>query len=93
MATLRELHATPHVIQNNTNRPSAIDQRATRHARHTNSFELTDFHATTGIVSNEQYMADARLTRCLPIVGRCMKPERRALAAGNVRYQINFRAN
>jgi hypothetical protein len=28
-----------------------------------------------------------------PIVGRRMKPEQRALAAGDVRYQINFRAN
>src|SRR5690349_551574 len=30
--TLRELGATPHVIQNNTNRRSAIDARTTRHA-------------------------------------------------------------
>jgi transposase len=29
--TLRELHATPHVAQNNTNRSSAIDGRTTRH--------------------------------------------------------------
>jgi transposase len=28
---LRELNVTPHVIQNNTNRRSAIDQRTTRH--------------------------------------------------------------
>lgn len=32
VATMRELQATPHVIQNNTNRRSAIDQRTTRHA-------------------------------------------------------------
>jgi transposase len=30
--TVRELGATPHVAQNNTNRRSAIDQRTTRHA-------------------------------------------------------------
>jgi len=30
--TVRELGATPHVIQNNTNRRSAIDGRTTRHA-------------------------------------------------------------
>ena len=32
VATVRELGATPHVIQNNTNRRSAIDGRTTRHA-------------------------------------------------------------
>jgi transposase len=32
VATLRELGATPHVSQNNTNRRSAIDGRTTRHA-------------------------------------------------------------
>jgi len=32
VATVRELGATPHVIQNNTNRRSAIDERTTRHA-------------------------------------------------------------
>ena len=31
VATIRELQATPHVIQNNTNRRSAIDHRTTRH--------------------------------------------------------------
>jgi IS5 family transposase len=30
--TVRELRATPHVTQNNTNRRSAIDERTTRHA-------------------------------------------------------------
>jgi transposase len=30
--TVRELGATPHVAQNNTNRGSAIDERTTRHA-------------------------------------------------------------
>lgn len=30
--TVRELGATPHVMQNNTNRRSAIDERTTRHA-------------------------------------------------------------
>jgi IS5 family transposase len=29
--TVRELGATPHVTQNNTNRRSAIDERTTRH--------------------------------------------------------------
>ena len=29
--TVRELRATPHVIQNDTNRRSAIDERTTRH--------------------------------------------------------------
>jgi transposase len=32
VAKMRELKATPHVIPNNTNRRSAIDQRTTRHA-------------------------------------------------------------
>jgi IS5 family transposase len=32
VGTVRELGATPHVIQNNTNRRSAIDERTTRHA-------------------------------------------------------------
>jgi transposase len=32
VATVRELGATPHVIQNNTKRRSAIDKRTTRHA-------------------------------------------------------------
>lgn len=32
VATVRELGATPHVIQNNTKRRSAIDERTTRHA-------------------------------------------------------------
>ncbi len=32
VATVRELGATPHVIQNNTNRRSAIDERTTWHA-------------------------------------------------------------
>jgi transposase len=32
VATVRALGATPHVIQNNTNRRSAIDERTTRHA-------------------------------------------------------------
>jgi transposase len=32
VGTLRELRATPHVMQNNTNRRSAINQRTTRHA-------------------------------------------------------------
>jgi transposase len=32
VATVRELGATPHVIQNKTNRRSAIDERTTRHA-------------------------------------------------------------
>jgi transposase len=32
VATVRELGATPHVIQNNTNRRSSIDERTTRHA-------------------------------------------------------------
>lgn len=32
VSTMRELGATPHVTQNNTNRRSAIDQRTTRHA-------------------------------------------------------------
>ena len=31
VATVRELGATPHVIQNNSNRRSAIDRRTTRH--------------------------------------------------------------
>jgi transposase len=31
VATVRELQATPHVTQNNTNRRSAIDERTTRH--------------------------------------------------------------
>ncbi len=31
VTTVRELGATPHVTQNNTNRRSAIDQRTTRH--------------------------------------------------------------
>jgi transposase len=31
VSTVRELHATPHVIQNNSHRRSAIDQRTTRH--------------------------------------------------------------
>lgn len=31
VATVRELRATPHVTQNNTNRRSAIDERTTRH--------------------------------------------------------------
>jgi IS5 family transposase len=31
VGTLRELRATPHVMQNNTNRRSAINQRTTRH--------------------------------------------------------------
>ena len=30
--TVRELRATPHVMQNNTNRRSAIDERTTRHS-------------------------------------------------------------
>ena len=32
VATVRELQATPHVTQNNTNRRSAMDERTTRHA-------------------------------------------------------------
>ncbi|MGH8527063.1 MAG: IS5 family transposase, partial [Gammaproteobacteria bacterium] len=32
VATVRALGATPHVMQNNTNRRSAIDERTTRHA-------------------------------------------------------------
>ena len=32
VSTVRELGATPHVVQNNTNRRSAIDERTTRHA-------------------------------------------------------------
>jgi IS5 family transposase len=32
VGTLRELRATPHVMQNNTNRRSAINHRTTRHA-------------------------------------------------------------
>lgn len=32
VGVLRELNATPHVAQNNTNRRSAIDKRTTRHA-------------------------------------------------------------
>ena len=32
VSTVRELGATPHVSQNNTNRRSAIDERTTRHA-------------------------------------------------------------
>ena len=31
VSTVRELGMTPHVIQNNANRRSAIDQRTTRH--------------------------------------------------------------
>lgn len=31
MSVLRELNVTPHVIQNDTNRRSAIDRRTTRH--------------------------------------------------------------
>jgi hypothetical protein len=30
--TVRELRAAPHVMQNNTNRRSAIDERTTRHS-------------------------------------------------------------
>jgi len=32
VGTVRELGATPHVMQNNTNRRSAVDKRTTRHA-------------------------------------------------------------
>ena len=32
VANLRELHVTPHVAQNDTNRRSAIDRRTTQHA-------------------------------------------------------------
>lgn len=35
VATVRELRATPHVTQNNTNRRSAIDRRTTRHEGYT----------------------------------------------------------
>ena len=32
VSTVREMHITPHVAQNTTGRPSAIDARTTRHA-------------------------------------------------------------